>query len=298
MSGVVLVSALLLAAPASAGIPGPTVSLGRAGGFEYKKASLADVVSQAGAPVLCDGGDIPTGGGGTISGSGKTAALNASYPNSGPPGDFWQAEGRTSSTPRRETTYVICGPAALGWNNGTSPVSATGDPGDVLTLNDACLSGTELGGIRGSGGDVRILANRATGGTGWSSTVENFDDVSASATQYVTCTGVYEPTQRTASVQVPKGTARKATAHCQHDEAVISGGLASTSGGEPAISTWATSTRPWDSKDKKKTPEDGWQVKYQNDSQGGNKLKVYALCEPRAERRLTRRASARSRPRG
>jgi hypothetical protein len=276
--------ALALVAPsAQAGIPGPTVDLGHAGGFEYKKAPFEDVVSQAGAPVLCDSGDTPTGGGGTISGSGKTAALNSSYPNTGPPGAFWHAEGSTSSTPRTVTTYVICGPADLSYSHSTSPVSAVGNPGDVVPLSDSC-DGNEiaLGGVRGEGGDVRILATRVTGGgSALSSTVENFADVSANASQYYACTEAYDPSQRTASVKVPSGKARKATTRCHSDEAVIGGGLTSTSGGEPAISTWATWTRPFDSNDKKRTPDDGWQVKLQNDSQGGNKLKVYALCEPR-----------------
>ncbi len=288
VAGTLLTGAVLIASagPANAGTPGPTVSLGSAGGFEYLKSTFEDVVSQAGAGALCDGGDSPTGGGGTISGPGATAALNASHPFTGPPGDGWQAEGSASDTGRRVTTYVICGSVDATYNVGTSPLSAAGQIGDVVPLSDVCGPGENaLAGFEGEGGDVRFPASYPSERyASWAATARNFANTPASATQYANCFSddEYKPKRRTESAKIPPGKAGKVTARCKSSEAAIAGGfLAATSGGDVEHDAWVTSTRPFDSTDKRRTPDDGWTARAQNDGDAKVTLTVYAGCQPK-----------------
>jgi hypothetical protein len=283
--GLLVAAGMIAAAPASAGTPGPTVSLGTVGGFEYLKATFEDVVSQAGAPILCDDGDEPSGGGGTISGSGKTAALNSSYPFSGPPGDGWQAEGSTTGAAGRTvTTYAICGPAAIGpYGTSGGNLSPAGEVGDVATVEDVC-EGDEasLAGFRGSGGDVRFPLSRPDGVlSSWSAIAQNLGDEAANANLYRTCTLDYDPVRRSEFVRIDSGESGKVTARCKKSEAVINGGFASTVNGVGQRDTWVTSTRPYDSGDRKKAPDDGWRAKAQNSSDEKVKLTVHAVCQPK-----------------
>jgi hypothetical protein len=78
---------LALAAPAAAGTPGPTQSLGKSKGLEYFKAKYASVVTQTAQPVTCASGDV-TGGGGALAGSSEPWD---SKDKGKVPDDGWQA---------------------------------------------------------------------------------------------------------------------------------------------------------------------------------------------------------------
>jgi hypothetical protein len=278
------VCALALASPADAGSPGPTVSLGSAGPIEYLKATSANVNSQSGSPAECNGGDAVTGGGGAVSGPGENAGLNATAPiDVG--GSGWMAQGRTTGVdPRKVHTYAICSPEAGGWSTGTSPLDATGQTNDTLAATESCGPGeTIFGGISGSGGDVRVISTHPDADE-WHSFVQNRSLSSANATSWRQCTTAYEPQARegVAKAKIKGEKSGKATARCKPDEAVLAGGVEIAAGGEPARHTWTTATRPWDSEDRKKVPDDGWLVKaYNYNSDGKVKLTAFALCVPR-----------------
>ena len=176
-------------------------------------------------------------------------------------------------------TYAICGPQALGWSSGTSPLDAVAQANDAAPFPESCGSGeTGFGGIEGNGGDVRIVATHPVA-EGWFSYVHNRALAATSATSWRACTGAYETRQRLAQpVKVKGDKSGKATAKCKSKETVLSGGVEITSGGQPVKHTWTSATRPWDSKDRKKVPDDGWLVKIHNGTDGKVTLVASALC--------------------
>ena len=96
----------------------------------------------------------------------------------------------------------------------------------------------------------------------------------------IRCLDDYDPAIRTEAKQVQSGSAGKVTAKCKASEAVIDGGFGSTQGGSTDVrNMWVTSSRPHDSKDKRRTPDDGWTVKLRNTDAAKAKLTAYAFCE-------------------
>jgi hypothetical protein len=273
------VVAVLTAALATTGSASAGTSLGSVGTIEYLKVAQTDVVAQDGPGAPCDEGDTVTGGGGSISGSPANAALNGTAPSGGPGG--WRAEGSTTGiSPRKVTTYAICGEATFGYTTANYNVDHAGDSDDVTQASQGCSAlDTVLGGIRSVDGNVRIFRTHPTSAnTQWAISVQNFANVDATATQWWACTDDYDVTRRSDTSTVRRGDTGKATVICERNEAVINGGLAITASGDPHRDTWAVATRPWDSSDKNKTPEDGWQAKAYNDSTTRVQLKVFALC--------------------
>lgn len=274
--------ALATAAPAYAGSPSPpSVSLGTAGVFEYMKSSLEGVTTQSGPPADCPAGQEVVGGGGTISGSGLQASLNATAPtNFG--GEGWLAEGTSTGTGRKVTTFAICTAGDFGWNTGTSPMQPAGDPGglDSLYMSDGCSSPERaIAGVAGDGGNVRLVATRPVGASNWEVQFRNFGATGADGTLTYRCTSDFDTANRNEAARVRSGESKTVKAKCRSGEAVINGGFASTlSPVAFAEATWATSTRPFDSGDDGKVPEDGWQVKLQNDGEEASRLNVHALC--------------------
>ena len=261
------------------------MSLGSSGPIEYLKASHENVVTQAGAPADCDAGDAVTGGGGVIGGPSESAGLNASVPtNTG--GDGWLAQGKTTATsdPRRVDTYAICGTQALGWSSATLPLDAIAQANETRAFPEPCNPGeTGYGGIAGAGGDVRIISSYPVD-EGWFSFVHNRSTSATNATSWRACTAAYETKRRLSSstTKVKGEQGGKAIAKCKGREAVLAGGLVTLAGNDPARHTWASATRPWDSKDRKKVPDDGWLAKiYNYNSDGKVKLAAFALCAPR-----------------
>jgi hypothetical protein len=271
----VAAAGLMVAASASA----ETVELGTVGALEYFKATLPGVTAQEGPVADCGAEGFATGGGGTISGSPADAALNATVPSSFD-ADGWRAEGSTTGlSARKVTTYAICGSAELGYSNAGGNVEPAGELGDVTGTTQGCSeSETALGGGEGFGGDVRVVQTRPIGVADWILTVQNHAAVQGSYAVWYACSDAYDVTRRAESTTVKRGDAGKATATCKRREAVINGGLAMTAGGEPKPDTWATATRPFDSADKKKTPDDGWTAKAYNESNAKIALTAYAVC--------------------
>jgi hypothetical protein len=263
---------------ASAGSPGSAVSLGRVGAIEYLKAVQPGVVTQEGLAADCDAEDSATGGGGTISGSPANSALNRTAPSGA--GNGWRAEGSTTGiTSRKVTTYAICGHAEILYSVAGGTVSPAGELGDVTGTTQGCSeSEIALGGADNFGGNVRIVQNRPIGLTDWTMTAQNHASVQGTYSIWYGCSDAYDVSRRAKSTTVRRGDVGQATATCKRGEAVINGGFAMTAGGEPKRDTWATSTRPFDSDDRKKTPDDGWTVRAYNDSNAKAGLTVYAVC--------------------
>jgi hypothetical protein len=279
-AGAVVAAFCALAGSANAGTP--TVSLGSVGTIEYLKSTNTDVLTQDGRTAECDAGDSAIGGGGAISGSTRNSHLNASFPRSFP---GWAAEGRTTGvTERTVTAYAVCGEQPTTFNGQVTTLPSAGDPQATQTdsLGDCASGETAIGsGIEVTGANVRIVgtAPPPPGGSGWTS-AENVDAVqSTGATFWRGCTSGYDGTTRTAKTKIKPGDAGAAAAACKRSEAVIAGGFESLRGGEPAFSTWATSTRPFDSRDdRRKVPDDGWRATVHNGSGAKTVLRAVAVC--------------------
>jgi hypothetical protein len=274
---------LLAAAPASAGTPGPTESLGGVATLEYVKATHPNVQSQAGAPAACDDGDSATGGGGAISGGASNAYLNASHPT---PSPGWQTEGRTTGIAARTvTTFAICGAAPTTHLNTTRIIAPAGDPGgaDLATAGGDCGPTEQtLGGGLESASDTRLIASAPGNGFDWSVIAQNHGALRAEPTIWWGCSSGYDTNATRRVVAVKPNRAGTLKTPCRKSEAVVAGGFQARGGTDPARFSWATATRPFDSKkDRRKVPDDGWRATMFNDSASVIDLTVYAICAER-----------------
>jgi hypothetical protein len=264
--------------PAQAGLPGAPVSLGKSHGLKYVRAKFTDVVSQAGPPAPCDPGRYLTGGGGSISGAGMNAGLNATYPSISLAGQAWQAEGQTSgASARTVTTYAICGKDEVTYPNpGSGFVVHQGNAYAPTTL----CTGPDLptgGGVRGQGGDMRISRTQPSvppSSVGWSSVVQNRAAADTTVTDHVGCSDLYDLHYRDHDGKVKPHKTGKVIARCKGKEAVTGGGFDYL-----GYDAWGISTRPWDSKDDRgKTPDDGWSASLYNSLDEPVPVTTFAVC--------------------
>lgn len=265
-----LAGALALPPAAHTATPGPTVSLGKSRGLEYLSAKFENVVSQTGAPANCDAGDFATGGGGSISGTGINASLNATYPTS-PAGAGWQGEGHTiGASGRTVTSYAICGADEVAYQTYDS---AIGPNTALVASSPQCALGSVVtgGGVRAQGGDVLVAESRPD------SVQRRWDDVvfnppgsgGSTVSPFVGCSDAYELRYRSSATKVKSDEGGQASARCKRHEAVAGGGFGATLDGVTQYDTWALATRPWDStEDGNKTPDDGWLARVYNGADG------------------------------
>jgi hypothetical protein len=272
-----VLAALLVPAVATAGMAGPTVSLGRAGGLEYLKATYENVVSQAGAPAVCDPGDFATGGGGAINGDPASAELSVIAPTD-TPDDGWIAKGAGSGTPRKATTYAICGRDITDTNTSTSsfPAGSEFSSGEECDPGDVSLSG----GVSANNGDTTIATIRPDfqGVFDWNNrfAVEADDTVA----RHVVCSSEYARTVRRETESVRKDAAPKVVRRCGRGDAVLGGGF-EVDNDELLFpfEVHAIASRPWDDpRDANKVPEDGWLAKVFNDTGARLTVKAFAVC--------------------
>jgi len=267
----------VLASSASAGTPGPTVSLGSAGGLDYFKATFENVVSQAGATAECSKGDHVTGGGGSVNGDPSSAELSVIAPTS-TPDDGWTAKGASTSTPRKVATYAICGGRATDINTSTSSFVAGSEfsSGEECDPGDASLSG----GISANNGDTTIATMRPDflGVFDWNNrfALESDDTVS----RHVVCAATYPRTVRRMAAPVRRDAAAKLVRECRSGEKVLGGGFETHDGDATfPFEVHAIASRPWDDPaDANKVPEDGWLAKAHNDTGAKLTLRTFAVC--------------------
>ena len=267
------------AATAHGGTAGPTVSLGKAKGFEYMRVTLQNVFSQAGAPAQCAGERFATGGGGAISGPGTEASLNTLQATS--PTQGWQAEGSTTGVQGRKlTTYAVCGTKPVTESAGTGSFAPGAEFNSGLTCGGSERASS--GGIEdvGGGGDVRIVGLfPAADPFDWIDSFKNAGSENTTVRHSVRCVSGYNFRYRSESARVRKGEAGKVVAKCKESEAVAGGGLLSTSGTSFDFDTWALGSKPWDSKqDAKKVPDDGWLARVHNGADHRIDLTAHAVC--------------------
>jgi hypothetical protein len=274
-----LVLGLALAVPAAlahAGTPGPTESLGSAGGFEYLKATFDSVLSQAGAPAVCDADDFVVGGGGSVNGDPSSAELSVIAPTD-VPDDGWLAKGASVGGPRAVTTYAICG------NEATSTTTATGSfaAGAEYSSGEECDPGevSLSGGVSANNGDTTIAAIRPDYLVfDWTSrfAVESDDTVS----RHVVCTSEYSRTVKRKTASVKKDTAAKVVRRCRSGDEVLGGGFeVDNDEAQLPFEVHAITSKPWDdAKDANRVPEDGWLARVYNDTGAKLTLKAFAVC--------------------
>lgn len=273
-----------IAGPAHAGTQGPTKSLGKAKGLEYRGATFPSVFSQAGATVGCKADTFALGGGGVVDGADGLSTLVGSAPadlNKDTSANAWQALG-TSMNGRDERTYAICSKEALPFVPGFTSFPAT--PGEQ-TQDVGCPSPSERlvsGGVfNDEGNPVKILESRpldtsadldSVPDDGWRLIGENTGGSVSNPTILITCSDSAELSYVTKTANVPASALGKPVAKCPNRFAVSGGGFEAGGGGTPSGLT------PWDSKDRKKVPEDGWKASVYNASIDTLAVTSTAIC--------------------
>ncbi len=267
---------------AHAGSPGPTKSLGKAKGLEYRTATFPSVVSEAGATVECRNATFALGGGGLIDGADGLSTLIGSAPADLNPNDSansWQALG-TSMNGRDERTYAICSKEAISFVPGFTSFPAT--PG-VETREVGCPSGRLVSGgiFNDDGNPVRILESTpidssgdldSTPDDGWRLVAQNNGGSASTPIIFMVCSETAVLTYVSENKNVPQDALGKAIAKCPNRYAVTGGGYEAQGVGPP------TGLTPWDSKDKKKVPEDGWAARVYNASLDTVAVTSTAIC--------------------
>jgi hypothetical protein len=264
------------AGPALAGTPGPSVSLGKSKGIEYFKGTYQDVVTQTNQPVECDisgGGEVEvTGGGGSISGPAETSTLFESQPL---PQEAWQVEGASTAGVQRMTGYAICGPVDLVYAINQTPITTNSSTYVLATCPDPIGGG---GGATGAGLRLNMTQPALPPSTpGWSSQMVNTTGSDSLFDYYGIC-GTYDVKFRRAVTKIDDGESGSVIASCKGSETLLGGGFAGIKNDAVGYHIDLLATRPVDSKDdKKKVPDDGWQVKAANIA-GLNNLELTAIA--------------------
>ncbi|MDX6586402.1 MAG: hypothetical protein QOI31_875 [Solirubrobacterales bacterium] len=268
--------------PAHAGSQGPTKSLGKAKGLEYRTAMFPSVASQAGATVTCKDETFALGGGGFIDGADGLSELIGSSPADLNPDDSanaWQALG-TSTTGRDEQTYAICAKEALPFEPGFT--SFPGSPG-IQTREVGCPSGRLVSGgiFNDDGNPVRVLESTpidngsdpdSAPDDGWRLVGENTGGSVSTPIIFIACSETAQLTYVSKDKNMPQGALGKSIAKCPNRYAVTGGGFEAQGVGP------ASGLSPWDSKDRKKVPEDGWQARVYNASIDTIEVTSTAIC--------------------
>lgn len=262
-------------AQAVAGTPDPTESLGEAGGLEYLRTTFQNVFTQAGPTTECDLGDLITGGGAAISGSGKTGHLNSSAPTN--TGTGWVAEGRTlTSTARTVTGWAICG----GFDTNQTGSTETLGPDGSLNSGLPCFN-EEIAlsaGADSSGGNVLPSGLFPTADKTWIVSIFNVGSTEASVRTAVMCAEVARKTRKS-KASARSGKTLKLVAKCRDGEVVAGGGYNISRKGVWQHGIQPLATRPWDDKTEAgETPEDGWYVKFRNGTSKRVEATAYASC--------------------
>lgn len=264
------------AGPALAGTPGPSVSLGKSKGIEYFKGTYRDVVTQTNQPVECDisgGGEVEvTGGGGSISGPAETSTLFESHPL---PQEAWQVEGASTAGVQKMTGYAICGPVDLVYAINQTPITTNSSTYVLATCPDPIGGG---GGATGAGLRLNMTQPVLPPSTpGWSSQMVNTTGSDSLFDYYGIC-GTYDVRFRRAVTKIDDGESGSVTASCKKSETLLGGGFAGIKNDAVGYQIDLLATKPVDSKDdKKKVPDDGWQVKAANIA-GLNNLELTAIA--------------------
>lgn len=271
-----------LAGSASAGSPGPTKSLGKAKGIEYRTATFPSVASPAGATVECKADTFAVGGGGLIDGSDGQSRLLSDTPTPLNPDDSssgWSAIG-SSASGRDMRTWAMCHKDPLPYDSLATAFPAT--PG-IQSATIACPSGRLVAGgvINDDSFVLTILESRpidlpsdadSQPDDAWQFVGENTGASTANPTIFIACSDTADLSYVTKTKQVPQSAMGKPLAKCPNRFAVTSGGFDANSGGT------LTGLSPWDSKDRKKVPEDGWQARVYNASIDTLPVTSTAIC--------------------
>ena len=244
-------------------------SLGAARGLEYIRSAPAKVGEQDDRTAACPDGTEALGGGGAVEGPSGGARLNENYPVL-ELGSGWVAEGSSRAKKRELRAYAVCtrnidvtiASDSMGVGLGSDQTTAQ---------NRGCpsLGYPSGGGVSATGAGIETVNNfyLAGGSPGWYTTALNPTMTDTVVQFHTACV----PPDRSRFVRESKPVALKpgesgeAIAHCRRGEVAEGGGWRAERGDPGEYrSAAAIATRPWDSADRGRTPEDGWLVKARN----------------------------------
>ena len=271
--------AIVPAAPAIAGTPGGTESLGKSKGLEYMRATFPNVVTQTPQPANCDGDAQIVGGGGSISGPAPQSTLNETYPV---PPSTWQAEGTSTNGAQKLKAYAVCGGFIPDYENTQSSLGEN----TVLIASASCALDTDpIGGGGGAtGAGIRTIASfprlPPSSPLGWHPFAHNTTMDDTLWDSWAICSDLDVSYRNSSRVRIGPEETGKAIARCTSKEAVVSGGWSGKRENVVGYTMRALTTKPWDSKeDANKVPDDGWLAKAQNLHTQGIDIVANAVCK-------------------
>jgi hypothetical protein len=270
------------------GIPADAEELGAADGVRYKRSTVT-VPASNGQPThvrgaaTCAKGWTAVGGGHTIGGgAGRGIAVGMKVSKRGWSAEAWQADKAASTL----TTYAVC------VRTGVSEEDQTENelPAGPLSVDQegACPGGHVVsGGVTYFGGNANDFSLNSgypvddssdqdtVPDDGWHGRVHYTGDGGDGVSVYLVCLGGKLPAYRKTAVTVAAGTTARSKAFCPHGRPVLGGGVR-VSG--PGGASHVINSRPIDSKDSGKVPDDGWLGAVTNTSDQDLKLTAHAVC--------------------
>lgn len=279
----------LAAEPATESSAGAT-GLGSADGVRYKKATTqipGDPMSYATdghVRARCDAGWKAVSGGQSIG-----VKDNHTIADSGveEPRNFYVSAWQADDAPATLTGYAVCLRTS---GLTTEAVGEFNVPGNSQVTDTAwCAEGHAVG------GGLTVIGEESDFALNASSPVDSPDDADTrpddgwrAYTHYagaggsgegavfsVACLAGPSPAYRTRTVTVPDGEAAYGSARCPKGKTVIGGGIYID--GE-AIASHVVASRPWDSADAGKVPDDGWRAGVVSNSHDDLTMTVHAIC--------------------
>ena len=267
-----------------------TVGLGSADGVRYKKA-VATIPGTPGAyaterdiELRCDKGWSALSGGQEIRAK-ASHAISTSF--SFEDKDFFVSAWQADEVAARLSAYVVC----LDTNGLTSTSAGDFDvPGDSqVTLAAWCEDGHTVGGGLNSYGEHNDFALNGSypvdspedadsiPDDGWRGYTHYYGsgDGSEGAIVSASCLAGKAPTYRSKTVMVPGEERVYGVARCPKGERTLGGGIYVTGATRHAR---VVASRPWDSSDSGKVPEDGWRAGVISDAQQELEMTVHAIC--------------------
>ena len=279
-----------LAAPAVA-TETDTASLGSAAGVRYvmgtvqleESASPTRAVKGAGAS--CSRGWKAVGGGLSINARSQQGIKDVYLGQE----RYWYVAAWQRDAPEsRLSTFTVCMRTDQ-LSSGTTVVSNI--PADApVTEAVMCTEGSAVSGGLMSNGEPSDFALNASypidGGDpdtvpddGWRSYVDYTGDGSANIHFSVRCLSDTDLSYRGTVTDVAPGATVSARTLCPKGSPVVGGGVYVTGGSHLSH---VVASRPWDSKDAKKVPEDGWRGGIVNTSAIELSMTVHAVCRDSA----------------
>ena len=270
---------IALAAPATAGLPTATESLGKSGGLEYGLATNPAVTNPETTTAACAANRNAVGGGATIGGPIADGKVTASAPTS-TAATSWEGSAHSiSGNPLQARSYSVCSKSEVEIETQTTGIGTTTEVGH----SPACEPGLRVvgGGASANGGAIEIRSSHPFDAgsdadtqpdDGWETRLYNSSGGSVTVTSYVICSATLKPRYVLKNVNLGPTSGRSGKVKCPRNTVASSGGF------ETELDARLNDSRPIDTGDAGKVPDDGWSVAVHNPVGLGGSVSLGIVC--------------------